>query len=490
MTKAGSTMSDGEASFAHLDLSGKIIIKASLGSEIRRMPIHNEEITYDELILMMQRVFKGKLEASDAVAIKYKDEDGDLVTIADNNDLAFAIQCSRVLKITLFVNDQPQPLEPKEVVTIRRELQNIRDRTNYLLDQLEGKYCSGSKGTSRIVEEDERKEILQNGSPDSKRSAPSPVKKDPPREFDPLSEKKGSPIPENRPASRSSSINLGSRPQNAPVSGLPSFSEQHGQQNQQPATIQATVQQFQPQMPGNQGPPFGQQQQQPQSPQQQPPSTKFPVPNQGPYPGQGFQPPIQQQVGQHPQAGRSSIGLPHLNQQPSFAPPGVTQQLPQQPQGYPGPQGPPPSSSYQPQGSYPGGPPTSQFGQQQPPMSGPPIGPPTPGPVHAGPPPTSGFPGQGPLPTSMHGQQGPPPTSMYGQQGPPPSSQGYLGPQVPQNQGNYGQGAPQSGPIGPPPMGVAPPGGFASGAANPYARSAAQPRPASYRYPQAPGFQQ
>ena len=130
-------MSDGEASFAHLDLSGKIIIKASLGSEIRRMPIHNEEITYDELILMMQRVFKGKLEATDEVAIKYKDEDGDLVTIADNNDLAFAIQCSRVLKITLFVNDQPEPLEPKEVVTIRRELQAIRDRTNYLLDQLE-----------------------------------------------------------------------------------------------------------------------------------------------------------------------------------------------------------------------------------------------------------------------------------------------------------------------------------------------------------------
>ena len=42
--------------------------------DIRRIPIHNEDITYDELVLMMQRVFRGKLEASDDVLIKYKDE--------------------------------------------------------------------------------------------------------------------------------------------------------------------------------------------------------------------------------------------------------------------------------------------------------------------------------------------------------------------------------------------------------------------------------
>lgn len=56
------------------DLSGKIIIKVQLGDDIRRIPIHNEAITYDELLLMMQRVFKGKLFASDDITIKYKDE--------------------------------------------------------------------------------------------------------------------------------------------------------------------------------------------------------------------------------------------------------------------------------------------------------------------------------------------------------------------------------------------------------------------------------
>lgn len=57
-----------------LDLSGKLIIKVQLGDDIRRIPIHNEAITYDELVLMMQRVFRGKLTANDDITLKYKDE--------------------------------------------------------------------------------------------------------------------------------------------------------------------------------------------------------------------------------------------------------------------------------------------------------------------------------------------------------------------------------------------------------------------------------
>lgn len=57
-----------------MDLSGKLIIKAQLGDDIRRIPIHNEELTYDELLLMMQRVFRGRLNSTDDVTIKYKDE--------------------------------------------------------------------------------------------------------------------------------------------------------------------------------------------------------------------------------------------------------------------------------------------------------------------------------------------------------------------------------------------------------------------------------
>lgn len=38
------------------------------------MPIHNEDITYDELVLMMQRIFRGQLKPEDDIGIKYQDE--------------------------------------------------------------------------------------------------------------------------------------------------------------------------------------------------------------------------------------------------------------------------------------------------------------------------------------------------------------------------------------------------------------------------------
>ncbi|KAL8570570.1 hypothetical protein ACOMHN_008927 [Nucella lapillus] len=118
-----------------VDLSGKLIIKVTLGEDIRRIPIHNEDITYDELVLMMQRVFRGKLSTHDDILVKYKDEDGDLITIFDSSDLTFAIQCSRILKITLSVNGKPPSLVGDVGGALRRELQRIRDSINTLLDR-------------------------------------------------------------------------------------------------------------------------------------------------------------------------------------------------------------------------------------------------------------------------------------------------------------------------------------------------------------------
>lgn len=65
---------DNAFSFLPMDLSGKLIIKARLGDDIRKVPIFNEDITYDELLLMLQRVFKGRLSPTDDVTLKYKDE--------------------------------------------------------------------------------------------------------------------------------------------------------------------------------------------------------------------------------------------------------------------------------------------------------------------------------------------------------------------------------------------------------------------------------
>lgn len=48
--------------------------QVQLGDDIRRVPINNDDLTYDELVLMMQRVFRGKLTNSDEVLLKYRDE--------------------------------------------------------------------------------------------------------------------------------------------------------------------------------------------------------------------------------------------------------------------------------------------------------------------------------------------------------------------------------------------------------------------------------
>ena len=63
----------GGFNFAQMDLGGKLVVKAQLGDDIRCIPIHNEDLTYDDLLLMMQRVFRGKLLSHDEVVIKYKD---------------------------------------------------------------------------------------------------------------------------------------------------------------------------------------------------------------------------------------------------------------------------------------------------------------------------------------------------------------------------------------------------------------------------------
>lgn len=51
------------------------------------MMMTNPFQTYDELVLMMTRVFRGQLSAEDEITLKYKDEDGDLITLLDSTDL-------------------------------------------------------------------------------------------------------------------------------------------------------------------------------------------------------------------------------------------------------------------------------------------------------------------------------------------------------------------------------------------------------------------
>jgi protein TFG len=80
--------------------------------------------------------------------------DGDLITIFDSSDLAFAVQYSRILKLQILVggedkaNQRNHSLHPVQVNHIRRELQHIRDQVNHLLDSIEPRAVEVSSSTA------------------------------------------------------------------------------------------------------------------------------------------------------------------------------------------------------------------------------------------------------------------------------------------------------------------------------------------------------
>jgi len=164
-----------ENSFNKLDMAGKLIIKVSLGKDIRRIPIHNDDLTYDELVLMMQRVFKGVLDPEEELLLKYKDEDGDLVTIMDNSDLSFAIQYCRVLRLTIICGVGTEKMVAGNDVV--KELREIRNRVTKLLDSV----TDNSKVSSALKVDDAAEDVVAEdvGLPEQNNREDS-------KEFDPL----------------------------------------------------------------------------------------------------------------------------------------------------------------------------------------------------------------------------------------------------------------------------------------------------------------
>ena len=56
------------------EFSSQIVFKVRLDQEIKKIVIHNDEINYNELLLMMQRIFSEKIKVNDEFTIKYTDE--------------------------------------------------------------------------------------------------------------------------------------------------------------------------------------------------------------------------------------------------------------------------------------------------------------------------------------------------------------------------------------------------------------------------------
>lgn len=66
--------------------------------------------------------------------------DGDLVTVFDSQDLSFALQTSRVLKLQVFMNNlnyQERLKSKLNADELKKQLREIRDAVTWLLDTIE-----------------------------------------------------------------------------------------------------------------------------------------------------------------------------------------------------------------------------------------------------------------------------------------------------------------------------------------------------------------
>jgi len=370
-----------EESFNKLDLTGKLIIKATLGDDIRRIPIHNDDLTYDELILMMQRVFRGSLDSTEELLLKYRDEDGDLITITDNSDLSFAIQYCRVLRLSLFPGSRELSGGGELVSSsVIGQLREVRDKVNKLLDTL---VDTGKKENAEVEKAASEGGIEE--TPETVEESHSQVSQG---EFDPL----GAQVENVEQVSQEVDQ---STPQETPASAPGSVS---GYPAGYPASSSSGYSTSAPVYQATSTPDLGYQQ----------PTTKS---NPAVYPGQpanNFIPPTSSYTGYtaDSQVPTSAYNLPQQPPKPSTMPPtGPPTSYPTAP--YPnfrlqGPTVPPPS-----------GPPTTGY-----PTGAPPAGPPTNGP------PNTGYPSAGPPtgppnfpPAGSTGYPGGPPTSFAGYPG-------------------------------------------------------------------------
>jgi hypothetical protein len=106
---------------------GMLVIKCKCEDEIRRIPILNRELTYDELCLMMHRLFRSKVsDDPNNIILKYRDDEGDIISLTDDLDISHAANISNVLKIIVYDKvTLPQPTETQGLSTLTSDLSTL-----------------------------------------------------------------------------------------------------------------------------------------------------------------------------------------------------------------------------------------------------------------------------------------------------------------------------------------------------------------------------
>lgn len=239
--KMTNTSTDLVTGSAHLDLAGNLIIKARFNNNFKKTTINNDELTYDELILMLQRLFNGRFDAKDDVKLKYRDEDGDLVDIDNDSDLKAAIQSNRYLKLVISLADEEDDVSllDDKISLSKKEFRKLLETMEHILENLKtnGPVKPENSTNSSF-------EPLNNEPAHTMNSHLNNLTLSDSKEFDPLVNKNND-LKSDRSHTAQSNLEEDS------IKSLDSSSLHQQQQQQQhaerqPATLQPSVQQFQP----------------------------------------------------------------------------------------------------------------------------------------------------------------------------------------------------------------------------------------------------
>uniref|UniRef100_A0AAF5I1N4 Btz domain-containing protein n=1 Tax=Strongyloides stercoralis TaxID=6248 RepID=A0AAF5I1N4_STRER len=103
----------------------QIVVKTKYGNDIRKKILgHNEDLTLSSLQVFIQRIYD--IESSTSIILKYRDSDGDFVTLNDDNDVLFAIRNEQNLFIEV-INDLSGACEGKKFLELLTEAQKKLD---------------------------------------------------------------------------------------------------------------------------------------------------------------------------------------------------------------------------------------------------------------------------------------------------------------------------------------------------------------------------
>jgi len=131
-------------------MSALTVIKFYCDDEIKRIPMNRSlgELTYDELCVIVQRVWKSKLSTDiNNLVLKYVDDEGDQICLESDIDVTHALGFSSCLKVHVYDKEtipvdsksaiSNLTLEEKSLESIKKVVKNSRDTLNKLLEQLE-----------------------------------------------------------------------------------------------------------------------------------------------------------------------------------------------------------------------------------------------------------------------------------------------------------------------------------------------------------------